>query len=208
MIVAIGYFASALLALSLVVTNALRFRWLNLLGCLSFAVYGMCIDAFPVIVANSILLCINIYQLVKLFSGKEAFEMVAVTNENEIVKSFLKFYHSDIELFFPDFVFKSAPGKISFVVLRDLAIANIFVAQLNDNGDAVVEVNYTVEKYRDYKVGKFIFDKEKEFLLTKGVKRILYASVFNNSHENFLKVMGFTSENVTGRKAYTKFLSS
>ena len=74
MVVALGYIASALLAYSLIVTNALKFRWLNSAGCLFFIIYGVMISAFPVILANGILFVINLYQLIRLYISKESFK--------------------------------------------------------------------------------------------------------------------------------------
>ena len=192
MIVVIGYLASAILAISLMMSNALRFRWLNIAGNCCFIVYGIFIAAFPIIVANSILLCINIYQLVKLLTFKETFYHVAFKTGDAFIEKFLAFYQTDIENYFPGYNFTRSDGRICFVVLRDLVIANIFVAKLNNDGKAIVEINYTVPHYRDFKVGRFIFDKEKEYLLSHGVEQIVYENIHNKNHENFIRVMGFT----------------
>jgi hypothetical protein len=204
MFVLIGYLASAFLAWSLVVTNTLRFRWLSTAGQISFIVYGVLINAVPIIVANGILLCINLYQMVKLYRYHEQFELVAITEENNIVQQFLKFYKKDIGDYFPNFSFTSSEHKICFVVLRDLSIANLFVANLTNDGDAVVEINYTVPNYRDYKVGSFIFDKEKEHLLEMGVQRIVYTKVHHKNHLEFITVMGFKLIQENGESLYIK----
>jgi hypothetical protein len=103
----------------------------------------------------------------------------------------LTFYQQDIDQYFPAVTAEQMIGNLNFAVTRDLVIANIFSAALDDNGNAVVLINYTVKKYRDYKVGRFIFDREKRYLLSKGVKQIVYTRVFNKKHAAFLKVMGF-----------------
>lgn len=207
MIVALGYIASALLAYSLIVTNAIKFRWLNTLGCIAFIVYGILISAFPVIVANSILFCINIYQLVKLYRYDEQFKLVEVTEENNIVQQFLQFYQTDINDYFPGFSFTKSTNKVCFVVLRDLAIANLFVAQLEDNGNAIVEINYTTPNYRDFKVGTFLFKSNNDFLIKNGVQQIVYETVFNKEHQHFLKVMGFSEQDINGKKCIVKKLT-
>ena len=193
MILLIGYLASALLAMSLIVSNAIKFRWLNLFGCLAFICYGLMIDAFPVIIANTILFCINVYQTIKLYTVKEVFEMVEITEENEFVSKFLNFYNSDIGLFFPDFDIKKMKHEkyIAFAVLRNLSIANIFFATINEEGNAIVKINYTVPKYRDYKVGRFIFERENEYLQQHSITQIIYQKVHNKNHLKFIKIMGF-----------------
>ena len=88
-----------------------------------------------------------------------------------------------------------------------MAVANIFVASINADGSAIVKINYTVAKYRDYKVGKFIFDHEKKYLLSKGVKVLVYEEVFNKNHEGFLKKMGFVKEAFGSKESYLKRLA-
>ena len=115
-------------------------------------------------------------------------------NDAALIPRFLSFYKKDIEAYFPGFLLHEDESEIKFVVLRDIVIANIFVATINTTGDAFVKINYTVPKYRDYKVGRFLFDEGKQFLHKMGVKRIIYTQVHNLRHERFLKVMGFKKE--------------
>jgi hypothetical protein len=206
MVVLVGYFASALLAFSLIVSNSIQFRWLNIFGCITFIVYGVLINAFPVMIANSILLCINIFQLIKLYTVKEKFEMLHINPTDELSKKFLSFHRKDIADFFPEFSFNPDKKNIAFMVLRDLSIANIFIAELTGKGNAAVCINYTVPKYRDYKVGRFIFEREKEFLITQGVQRIIYTKAINKNHENFIRVMGFSKQLIDGVECYTNSL--
>ena len=189
-----GYLAFIFLAVSLWVNNDVKFRWVNSLGCLSFIFYGIFIHAFPIVLTNSVLLAINIYFLFKIYRRQEKFELVAFNNDAVLIPKFLSFYQKDIEAYFPGFVMGAGDNEIRFVVLRDIVVANIFVAAINTNGDAVVKLNYTVPKYRDYKVGRFLFDEGKEFLHKMGVKRIIYTQVYNVKHEKFIKVMGFKKE--------------
>jgi len=190
----IGYVASVLLALSLLVNNDLKFRWLNMFGCLSFIIYGILITAFPIILTNSILLLINAYYLIKTYSTKENFDLLEFTPGDKIITKFLQFYSKDIESYFPAYKLSGNDNDIRFVTLRDMVIANIFVAELSAEGVAYVKINYTVPKYRDYKVGTFIFQKENSFLLGKGITKVVYNIVTNKEHAAFLKKMGFKKQ--------------
>lgn len=186
-----GYLASVLLAISLLVNNDLKFRWINTGGCLSFIFYGVLLGAFPIILTNSILLLINLFYLVKIYKTEEDFDMIEFKNGGPLLQKFFKFYNADIKAYFPDYLPEYDEGDIQFVVLRDMVIANVFVASLKEDGAAVIKINYTVPKYRDYKVGRYIFDNEKKYLISKGVKEIVYKEVPNKQHERFLKKMGF-----------------
>lgn len=199
--VIIGYVASVLLALSLLVNNDLKFRWLNMFGCLAFIVYGILITAFPIILTNAILLLINVFYLIKTYNTKENFDLLEFTPGDKIINKFLQFYNKDIESYFPGYRLAGNDNDIRFVILRDMVIANIFVAELAADGNAYVKINYTVAKYRDYKVGTFIFDKEKNFLKAKGIHQLVYLNVPNKNHAAFLKKMGFFEQNGQVMKA-------
>ena len=202
----LGYIASVLLAISLMVNNDLKFRWLNTLGCLAFIVYGILINAFPVILTNSLLLLINGFYLVKIYRTDENFDLLEFEPSATLVNRFLSFYHTDIIVYFPGFKEIKTGNNIRFVVLRDIVIANIFAATLEEDGTAVVNLNYTVAKYRDYKVGKFIFEKEKTYLISKGVKQLKYSQAINKNHQQFLTVMGFKKVVENGGECFVKSL--
>ena len=165
-------------------------------------VYGTLIHAFPVIIANTVLLGINIYQLIRMYKYDEIFHLIEVQPEDKIIESFVSFYKEDIKNYFPNYNITSTENKICFVVLRDMAIANLFVATLTNNGNAVVEINYTEAKYRDYKTGNFIFFKEKQYLQQKGINNVVYENVFNKKHLDFIKVMGFKEQVIDNKNCW------
>jgi hypothetical protein len=199
-----GYLASLLLAIGLLVSNDLKFRWLNTGGNIAFIMYGTVIGAIPIILTNCILLSINLFYLYKIYSRKEHFELLEFNNGGILIERFLSFYKADIANHFPGFKREQLEGNLNFVVLRDLVIANIFSAKINIDGNADVFINYTVAKYRDYKVGRFIFEKEKDYLLNKGIKSISYTTVANKRHQKFLDIMGFSIEDNNGRQYRVK----
>jgi hypothetical protein len=203
---ATGYLASLFLALSLLVTNDLRFRWLNTGGCLAFIVYGILISAFPILLTNGILFFINVVALAKIYRKKEDFDLLEFGPDATLIQKFLRFYAADSQTYFPHFQLEKNENDIRFVVLRDMVLANVFVATRQDNGTAVVRFNYTVPKYRDYKVGRFIFEKERDFLPSKGVKKLVYTEVANKGHREFLDRMGFQQEVINGKDCLVKYL--
>ena len=186
-----GYLASLFLIIALLPNGDVKFRIYNSLGSISFIIYGIIFNAWPVLLTNLILFFININYLRKLYIHKEDFELIEFNVEEKLALKFLHFYGADIKTYFPDFKEEQLKGNLNFVVLRDLIIANIFSAQILENGDAVVVLNYTTKKYRDFKVGKFIFEREKQYLISKGIKRIVYNNAANKSHMHYLKTLGF-----------------
>ena len=201
-----GYLASLCLIIALLVSNDLKFRWFNTAGNVFFIIYAIVLSAFPVLLTNVILLCINAYYLLKVYRKQENFDMLEFTGDEKMAQKFLQFYQKDIANYFPGFSPAALTNNLNFVVTRDLVIANMFSAEVSATGDAIVVLNYTLQKYRDYKVGTYIFEKEKDFLIANGVKRIVYTSVPNKNHRDFLTVMEFTKENINNTECFVKSL--
>ncbi len=200
----VGYIASVSLGFSLLVNNDLKFRWLSAMGCIAFIVYGILISAFPVIITNATLLLINVFQLIKIYRRNENFDLMEFNNDDKLLHKFISFHEKDMKNYFPEFKIEQEDGNLNFVVLRDMVIANIFVASVLNDGTALVKLNYTIPKYRDYKIGKFLFQKEKQLLLSRGIKRLVYAKVHNQQHEKYLTKMGFEKELLEGQEYYHK----
>ena len=201
-----GYLASLFLIVALLVSNDLKFRWFNTAGNVAFITYSLLISAYPILITNGILFAINATYLYKVYSRQENFELIEFNGEEKMVNKFLSFYGNDIKDYFPQFSAEDISGKFNFVILRDLVISNMFSANLTADGDAEVIINYTLKKYRDYKIGRFIFDKEKQFLIAKGVKRVVYNHAINTKHQRYLKKVGFVKMPVDGKECFVKVL--
>lgn len=65
----IGYLAPVCLVVSFLFKNVTKLRIVNSVGSLLFVTYGLLIGAYPVVVANAIIVGINIYHL--LFEKKK-----------------------------------------------------------------------------------------------------------------------------------------
>lgn len=146
------------------------------------------------------------YYLIKIYRATENFDLLEFeqVKDDRLLGKFLSFYKADIHAYFPDYIPTDTGKRVSFVVLRDIVIANIFVAELGDNGIAEVKINYTVPKYRDYKVGKSIFEQEKNFF--QGISSLQYSNVHHPNHLAFIEKMGFTKNPEEGDSGYFKKL--
>jgi hypothetical protein len=189
----IGYAASVLLAVSLIINNDLKFRWINSFGCTFFIVYGILISAFPIILTNSILLLINVIYLIKIYRTDENFDLVEFSQQDPFIERFINFYKQDLETYFANSSSLNFVGKnlVLCAVTRNMVIAWVFVAEIDNEGHAHVKLNYTVPKYRDFNVGRILFQEQKQFLTSRGINKIVYEKVQHPGHSRFLKIMGF-----------------
>lgn len=65
----LGYLASAMVAVSFVMKSITKLRFVNLIGAVLFVVYGIAIQAVPVILANLFVVCVNVYYLLQKNPG-------------------------------------------------------------------------------------------------------------------------------------------
>lgn len=66
----LGYLASILVAISLMMRSLTKLRVINLSGSLLFTIYGFSIGAYPVAALNAFIVLVNIFYLQKQVSGK------------------------------------------------------------------------------------------------------------------------------------------
>lgn len=63
----VGYLASVVVAISLMMSNIKKLRWWNLVGAALFVAYGLAIGALPVALVNFFIVLIDLYYLIKLY---------------------------------------------------------------------------------------------------------------------------------------------
>ncbi|WP_026478777.1 YgjV family protein [Alkaliphilus transvaalensis] len=202
----LGYAASILVAISLLMSSIVKLRIYNLVGSALFAVYGFAIGAFPVGLINTFIIFINIYYLFKILSEKEYFKIIEVGKDDQYLKAFLEFYREDIKSFSsPKDPFLFTEDTFGFYILRNLVPAGIFIATKEDSETLVINVDFAVPAYRDFKIGKYIFNDYQNYFINLGFKKFhSYSS--NPKHINYLKRMGFQEEILNGEKVMTKII--
>jgi hypothetical protein len=84
-----GYVASGIIALSMTMNSIVKFRWINLVGALSFATYGFLINAIPVTFLNGFIALVDIYYLSKIYSKKSTLKPLRYEAITNICLSFL-----------------------------------------------------------------------------------------------------------------------
>ncbi|CAN5823531.1 hypothetical protein BH23GEM6_BH23GEM6_26740 [soil metagenome] len=184
----LGYVASALVAISLMMTSIVRLRVINLIGALTFMVYGWMIGAIPVAAVNLFIVLINVYYLYGILRRRELFRVLEVSDESQYLNYFLEYYREQIRRFSPD---PGAAGHadLNLLVLRDLVPAGLLMGNVQGN-TLRVTVDFVIPQYRDFKVGRYLFDRGASFFHERGIREIVTprGSV---EHTKYLRRMGF-----------------
>lgn len=66
-----GYLGTALVIISMLMTDINKLRIINISGGFISLIYAICVRTMPVVVLNSVLITINIIQLIKAKNAKE-----------------------------------------------------------------------------------------------------------------------------------------
>lgn len=186
----LGYAASAVVVVSLMMSSLVRLRWVNLVGASLFSAYGFLIGAIPVGVLNGAIAVIDVYYLARFHGGRDHFRVVLVEPESAYLRHFLEFHRVEISELFPDFDFETRGRSLVLFVLRNTVPAGLFVATGERDGDLRVDVDFVTREHRDFKVGEFLFTSGAELLARTGCDRAV-ARARQRKHERYLRKMGF-----------------
>ena len=190
----VGYVASVLVAISLMMSSILRLRLINLVGSAAFVVYGALIGAYPVAVVNLLIVFINLYYLRQMLGSREYFKLLQVRADSEYLRAFLDFHAAEIQRFLPGFAFAPADGQLVFFVLRDMVPAGLFIGQARGDGVLRVVLDFVIPQYRDFKTGRYVFQDQAEFFRGHGITRIV-SGAGSPVHNAYLRRMGFVPVN-------------
>ncbi len=186
----IGYFASATIAISMMMSSILKFRWINLAGALTFSTYGFLIGALPVGFLNAFIALVDIYYLYTIYSKKEVFEILEVRADNRYLLRFLQFHEKDIQHFFPGFAYQPELNTVSFFVLRNMAVAGVFLAHRKENHCLSVGLDFVLPEYRDFKNGKYIYLRLRNRFINEGFTKVI-AEGRSEKYSSYLSKLGF-----------------
>jgi len=190
----IGYTGSVLIALSLMMKNIIRLRKVNLFGALTFAVYGLLVNAYPVLVLNSFIALVDIYYLIDIYRKKDAFSLMPVLDSNHpYLNKFLDFYSDDIIEFSPEFNRDKTKDANYYFILRNLVPVGIFIYKVRSLEEAEILLDYSIPDYRDLKNAEYLYYAALEFLKEKGVKNLIAKSEVDK-HRNYLMRVGFIED--------------
>ena len=173
-----GYIASFFVAISLVMSSFIWLRVLNLVGAISFLIYGSMIGSVPIVITNGFITIINVYYLIQMFrpdlNGVQY--MPIGPDRRDRLDDFVSYYLDDIVHFFPDFSDARidecfAAGGTAYLALKELrlvgfALVHPVPSSVDSTGDArdevyryirqelfpeksvLVPVDYIIRKYR------------------------------------------------------------
>lgn len=186
----IGYVASLLVAVSLTMSNIVRLRILNMLGALTFVVYGTLIAAWPVAFMNAFIVGINIWYLVLMRRNTEFFKLVRTSPTDEYLNYVLSYHRKEIRANQPEFDFQIRMDDLCVLILRDTVPAGILIGRI-ESGVLRITLDFVPPAYRDFKIGRFLWMEKASFFTSLGVNTLV-ADPGDAEHRRYLVAMGFS----------------
>ena len=184
----IGYAGSALVVASLTMRSILRLRIIGLAGAVTFIVYGVLIDAWPIVVTNVVIVGIHLAFLREIVTEKEYFRILEVRSDSPYLDLFLKVHEREIAEAWPSFVDERTDPQLTVFVLRNLVPAGLFVADVEDETTLRLRLDFVIPGYRDFKVGRYLYRRGS--LYEKGFRSI-EAETEQHATADYLVRMGF-----------------
>lgn len=186
----IGYAASVVLLLAMLMTSVVKLRIINTLGCILFVIYALLIKSYPVALMNTAIACVNIVFLIRIRTHESKLKILRFNGVEELIHMFVDKYKPDITTMFPEYTQTDKHYSCSFLVMRNMEMAGVFIAHDEGNGNLIVELDYVIPAYRDCLIGDFVFNKSRNIFKELKCKKITEISG-SPRHSKYLKKMGF-----------------
>jgi hypothetical protein len=198
----IGYAGSALIVASLSMKSILRLRMMGLAGAIVFSVYGILINAIPIVITNLVILGIHAYNLRLLLGAKPVFTVLEVRQGSRYLEHFIEHYAEDIHTYQPEFHYEPRPDRYRAFILRDMVPAGLFICDLDGSSTGQIQLDYVIPEYRDLKVGRFLYSSKSSVFADPRITH-LESVPGTRRHREYLERMGFLpTTRLDGTPAY------
>ena len=165
---AVGWLGSAILVVSLLQTQLLRLRVINLLGCLVLIAYNGLAHVWPMVGLNVVLAVINVVQLTRSLRERHdarRYEVLRVAPDDTYLRHVLRTRAADIARFNPGFDADAAvdvDDEAYLVLLGDETVGVVLVEDRGD-GHARIRLDYVTPRFRDRTPGEFVLGPDGPF---------------------------------------------
>ncbi len=111
-----GYIGTALVIISMMMTSLVKLRIFNMCGGLISLIYSVLICAWPVVVLNACLICINFVQTVRQLNKREDVTLLSVKDNDATLQYLLGIWKADFEKCNPDLACKATQGENAHIL--------------------------------------------------------------------------------------------
>ena len=189
----IGYAGSVVILISLLMKSLVKLRWINAIGSLLLSLYGFLIRAWPVFAINAVIVGIDAWYLIQMTRCRDYFELVPLPDIGPAYfRKFFLYYEMDIQRFFPNVRFEDLSAIETYLLFRNMLPVGFFAIRPEGN-EARIVADYVIPEYRDFKVGRFLYEIKRMYFKEKGIKSFV-AETDLPVHQCYLIRNGFHAD--------------
>ena len=145
-------------------------------------------------VVNSYICLMNIWYLVDYSKNSDCFSLDSLESVGHtFFEKFYSFYEDDIRYYFPEVCYKDLLKAETSVLFRNMIPVGIFSMEIREEGKARVVMDYLVPEFRDFKFGKYIYEKKSYIFRDRKISQ-LEVKTDVKAHQVYLKKLGFNEE--------------
>lgn len=187
----VGYLASALVVLSLTMRSIVRLRVLSTVGGMVFTAYGLMIGSWPIVLTNTAVALVNIWNLRRELAPTSAVGAVAIEPDAPFLADFLAAHATEIRTSQPDY-HPSSADRFVRLLTRDGLPAGVLIGE-PAGAELLVKLDFVTPAYRDSQVARWLFGPGRRTFTDAGFTRLV-ASAPTTMHRHYLELVGFRAE--------------
>ena len=189
----IGYAASLIILVSLLMTNVFRLRLINGIGSVLFGAYGWLIGSWPVCAINLVIAGIDGWYLLQSMQVGAFFDLAPGASVGpEYLRRFFLFHERELMKYAPGLTLEDLQGACTCLIFRNMLPVGVFSFRQSGT-EADIVLDYMIPEYRDFKAGRFVYRTKRMFFKEKGIKRF-HAVARHPSHPKYYLKNGFARE--------------
>lgn len=194
----LGYIASIIVFISLMMKSLVKLRLINAAGSLLFVIFALSTSSFPTAVLNIGIVVIDIYYFLKMVRVQDNFEIMYIEKDNPMVTRFYNKNRKEIESLFGANAFVQSEKTAFFFRNDDIAgLLAYSSTEFENQKTAEIFIDFVVVKYRDLAVGRRFFVKDLSFWKNEGFERLI-TRVPDKVHVPYIRSLGFVHEHNSG----------
>ncbi len=189
----IGYAASLIILVSLLMTNVFRLRLINGVGSLFFSMYGWWIGSWPVCLINLVIAGIDGWYLARAMRDGAFYDLApAASVGEEYLKRFFLFHERELMKYAPGLTLEDLQGACTCLIFRNMLPVGLF-SYRRSGPEAEIMIDFMIGEYRDFKAGRYLYRTKRMFFKEQGIKRF-HAVARHASQPRYYLRNGFVRE--------------
>lgn len=170
----LGYAATVLVVGAMLMGSLVRLRLLNMAGAAAFGVYGVLVDSMPLVVTNAIIVVVHAWKLIRIARHRADLAVLPASGPAApLLRRFLQVHGAEIARSHPDFDLDRLDGPGLAYVMRDAAVAGLFV-WTEDRDTVRIHLDYVLPAFRDLRCAMVFLDHQQAGWRARGLDRLDY----------------------------------